>query len=197
MHIPIPIPIGVKRVAAVQGAVWRFIDCANCQQRFAFLLKLEATGEDHDLLFLDKEGTEERALAKAEENLLKKSRNVVLPIPCPNCGCYQDDMSCELKDEASINTLQIAGVAIALLSLVPFAFDIPYIWVFSIVLAIVGLALLAYGYAVAFRFDPNAGDPEPRRVLGRRHAVWGEQLSELLAASPFAEPTAAPVSDGE
>ena len=76
---------------------------------------------------------------------------------------------------------------IAVLSLVPLAFGIPYIWVLTIVLAVAGLALLACGYVLAFRFDPNAGDPEPRKALGRRYAVWGEQLCELLTTNPNAE----------
>lgn len=180
----IPIPIGAKHVAAVQGTVWKFVSCAHCQQRYAYLLELEATGEDHDPLFLDGEGSAERARAQAEQNLLKKSQNVVLPVPCPNCGSYQDDMSRNLKEEASINALQIAGMVLAALSLVPLAFSIPYVWLLTVFLAVAGVALVAYGYVVAFRFDPNAGDPEPRKALGRRHAVWGEQLAELQQSKP-------------
>lgn len=193
MHlpIPIPIPIGAKHVAAVQGAVWKCVSCANCQLRYAYLLELEATGEDHDLLFFDGKASADRAQANAVQNLVQKSRNVVLPVPCPGCGCYQDDMARKLKDEASINSLQIAGLVIAVLSLVPLAFSIPYSWVLTIVLAIAGVALLAYGYVVAFCFDPNASDPELRRALGRKHAVWGEQLAELLATIPNVEQNAA------
>lgn len=187
----IPIPISTKHVAAVQGAVWKFVSCAHCEQRYAYLLELEATGEDHDPLFLDGEGSAERARAKAEQNLVQKSRNVVLPIPCPNCGTYQDDMLRQMKEEVSINSLQITGFVIAALSLVPLAVGIPYIWILTIALAVLGVALLAYGYVVAFRFDANTGDPEPRKRLGRRHAVWGEQLAELLAANPNAEQIAA------
>jgi hypothetical protein len=192
MHIPIP--IGVNRVAAVQGAVWKLVSCAHCQQRYAYLVELEATGEDHDLLFLDAQGSAERAREQAERNLVQQSKNVVLPVPCPGCGFYQDDMARMLKDDASINSLQIAGVVIVLLSLVPLALGIP--WVLTIVLGVMGLAVLAWGYVVAFRFDPNAGDPDPRKALGRGHAVWGEQLVELLATSPPAEPAAAPDRGG-
>ena len=187
MSIPILIPISVTRVAAVQGAAWKFVSCAHCQQRYAYLLELEATGEDHDPLFLDGKASAERARAKAEQNLLQKSRNVVLPVPCPHCGSYQDDMSRMLKQEASINSLQIAGAVIAALSFVPLAFGIPYIWILTTVAAIVGLALLTWGYARASGFDPNAGDPGPRKALGRRHALWGEQLAELLAADANAD----------
>lgn len=179
----IPIPIGAKHVAAVRGAVWKFVSCTRCQQRYAYLMELEATGEDHDLAFLDGKGAAERARARAERNLLQKSRNVVLPVPCPNCGSYQDDMAKKLREEASINRVQILGLVIAVLSLIPLTFDAAYAWVLTLLVALAGVALVGYGSVLAFRFEPNAGDPEPRKALGRRHAVWGEQLTELLAAS--------------
>ena len=192
MVIPIHIPIGVRRRARLHGAVWKFVTCAQCQQPYAYLLELEATGTDHDLLFLDGEGSAERARAQAEQNFEHKSRNVVLPVPCPHCGFYQDDMARHLKDDASINPRQIAGAVIALLSLVPLMLEIPYIWVLTIVLAVTGLALLAWGLVLAFRFDPNAGDPEPRKALGRQYAVWGEQLAELRGTDPRSESAAGP-----
>src|SRR5262249_41860822 len=163
---------------AVQGTVWKFVSCGHCRQGYAYQLELEATGEDHDLLFLDGQGSAERARAQAEENLLQKSRNVVVPVPCPGCGCYQDDMVRKLKDGVSINPWQIAGAVIAVLSFVPLLFGIPYLWVLTVVLAVAGVSLLAYGYVVANRFDPNAGDPEPRKALGQRRAVSGERLAE-------------------
>jgi hypothetical protein len=67
--------------------------------------------------------------------------------------------------------------------------------VLTIVIAVAGLALVTWGYVLAFSFDPNAGDPEPRKSLGRRHAVWGEQLTELLDTLCRAEPDDA--ADGE
>ena len=86
------------------------------------------------------------------------------------------------KDDASINRLQIAGVIVAALSLVPLAFDVPYLWVLTALLAAAGLALLIIGCVRALRFDPNAGDPEPRKALARGCTVWANQLEELLAA---------------
>jgi hypothetical protein len=140
----IPIPIGTKHIASVQGAVWKFVSCAHCQEGYAYLIRLDATGEDHDLLFLDGAGSAERAQAKAEENLLQKSRNVVVPVPCPTCGWYQDDMSRKMKEDASINPVQIAGLVLAMISLVPLAFAIPYRWVLTVALATAGLAVVAW-----------------------------------------------------
>ena len=175
-----------KDVAPVGGTVWKFVSCTHCQERYAYLLKMEATAECHDLLFLDGEGSA-RARPQAEQNLLQKSRNNMLSVPCPNCGFYQDDMSQKLKEAAWINWPQIAGAAIVLLSFIPLLFAISYLWVLTLILGTAGLAVLSYGYVIAFRFDPNAGDPEPRKVLGQRYAVWGAQLAELLAAIPNGE----------
>jgi hypothetical protein len=185
--LPIPIPIGTRHVAAVQGAVWKLVSCTHCKQSYAYLVDVEATGESHDPLFLDGKGAAARARAQAELNLVRKCHKVVVPVPCPSCGSYQDDMARMLKDDVSINPLQIAGAVIAVLSLVPLVFDIPYLWVLAVVMAVAGLTLLACGYVHAFRFDPNAGNPEPRKALGRQHAVWGEQLAQLLEANPPAE----------
>jgi hypothetical protein len=192
MHFPIPLPIGNmhlhvpvgnKHVAAVRGSVWKLVSCSRCQEPYAYLLELQATGEDYDLLFLDGKGSAERARAQAERNLSQKVRNTVLPVPCPGCGSYQDDMSRQLRAQASINRAQIVGLVIAVLSLVPLTFDMASTWVLTVLGAVVGVTLVAYGTVRACRFDPNAGDPEPRKLLGRRHAVWGEQLAELLATS--------------
>jgi hypothetical protein len=172
--------------------VWKRVSCERCQQPYAYLLELEARGEDHDLLFLDSAGSAERARQQAEQNLAEKSRNVVLPVPCPMCGFYQEEMAQRLKEEASINRLQIVGLAMTLLSLVPLAFGVPYLWVLTVILAVTGVSLLAWGYVVAARFDPNESDCEARKAIGQRHAVWGEQLTELLEMGPGDEPDAQP-----
>ena len=194
----IPIPIGTKHAVAVRGTVWRFVNCERCQQPFAYLLQLEATGEDHDLLFLDGTTSAARAQAQAEQNLLRKSDNLVVPIPCPHCGSYQGDMSRQLKDEASINLHQVAGAAVILLSFVPLAFDVPYVWVATVLVATAGLAVLVHGCLRSLRFDANAGDPAPRREFARRHTVWGERLAALVAenAAAAAAPGVAPDAQG-
>jgi hypothetical protein len=190
MFIPHFTPPGKKAVASVQGSVWKFVSCEHCPQRYAYLLELVATGQDPP--FLSADGSAERALAKAQENLSQKKQRCILPVPCPFCGHYQAEMSGLLKEEASINPFQIGGVLIAVLGFIPLAFDIAYNWVIPLVIGVAGVCLLAYGYYLSFRFDPNAADPDPRKALGQRHAVWGEQLAKLLAASPDVPPGRSP-----
>ena len=175
----IPIPIGGKHIATVRGAVWKPVTCAQCQQPYAYLLELQAIGAEHDLLFLDHAGAAQRAKAQAEQNLAQKSQNCILPVPCPQCGFYQADMARQLKENAWLNPLQIAGAVLAVLSLLPLLLDVTFGWALAAVGAATGLGLLVYGYVVAYGFDPNAGDPEPRKAIGRKHAVWGEQLAAI------------------
>ena len=186
MYIPYfnPSIMGRKAVALVHGSVWKFVSCERCHERFAYLLKLEATGEDPFAY-----GSNERALARAQENLSQKKDRCILPVPCPYCGIYQADMSRQLKEEASINLFQIGGVIIAVLGFIPLVFDIAHTGVITLVFGVVGIFLLAYGYYLSFRFDPNAGDPEPKKALGQKQAVWGELLAKFPAVGPDATPS--------
>ena len=183
----IPIPIGVRRVTTARGCVLKCVSCRHCQTRYAYAMDLEADGEEFDLLFLDPNGSADRAQEKAQENFQRKSGNTVLPVPCPNCGTYQDDMVHGLKDGASINWHQITGAVLLIGSFLPWIFGFRFGWWVAIPGAAVGLLLLARGYATAFTYDPNASDPETRKALGRRLAIWGEKLEELLKAQPRAE----------
>jgi hypothetical protein len=179
MHIPIAIPI-FKRVAAVQGTALKLVSCAHCHKDFAYFVDLEATGECHDLLLLNEEAASRQAAALAEQALTRMSQSIVLPIPCPHCGSYQDDMVRLLRSEGTSRVPLIAGLTVGALSFIPLAFSIPYLWILTVAGLIVGLALIGYADLAAAQFDPNAGDPKPRQLRGQKLAVWGEQLAELL-----------------
>lgn len=190
-------------VATAHGTFWKVVACSHCLQRYAYQLKLETTGKDVGSPWtLDIDGPK-RAQARAEENLSKIARNVVVPLPCPNCGCYQPDMVDRLRTEATSNAPVIAGVVVAVLSLIPLAFSVPYIWIATVVGMSVGLGLIGYADWATARWDPNAGDPEPRKARGRERAVWGEQLDRLLATNadagpaPNALPVGRPAADAE
>ncbi|CAN5573189.1 hypothetical protein BH10PLA2_BH10PLA2_30730 [soil metagenome] len=75
-------------------------------------------------------------------------------------------------------------------SFIPLANDVSYIWVFALVLATFGLSLQAHGHVISFLFDPNAGDPETRKAIGQKNAVWGERFAALLATSQHGDQSA-------
>jgi hypothetical protein len=131
------------------------------------------------------------AQARAEETLSKMGRNVVIPLPCPNCGCYQPDMVERLRTEGTSNAPVAAGLIVIVLSLIPLAFSIPYLWIATVAGISVGFGLIGYADWSAARWDPNAGDPEKRKARGRKSAVWGEELDRLLATDLDAGPAPA------
>lgn len=185
--IPIPIPYATRWVSTAQGTVWKVVTCSHCRERYAFQLELETTGTVVGApLSLDDEGAR-LAQAKAKENLSKMGRNLVFPLPCPNCGCYQPDMVDRLRSEGTSNAPMIAGLIVAVLSLIPLAFSVPYIWVATVAGVAVGLGLIGYSDWAAARWNPNAGDAEPRKARGRKRAVWGEELDRLLATDMAAD----------
>jgi hypothetical protein len=186
----IPIPVATHWVATAHGTVWKVVTCSHCRLPYAFLLDLETTGTDVGLpLCLDGEEAAKRAQARAEENLSKMARNVVFPLPCPNCGCYQPDMVDLLREEGTSNAPVIAGLIVAVLSFIPLAFSVPYIWAATVAGVSVGFGLIGYADWAAARWDPNAGDPEPRKARGLKRAVWGEELDRLLATDLAAGPS--------
>src|SRR5262249_30888431 len=101
--------IGTNHVATAHGNFWKFVSCERCRQPYAYLMQLEAIGDEHDLFYLDSERGAARAQIEAEKNLARKGQKCVLPVPCPNCGSYQKEMVRLLKEEASINPIQIIG----------------------------------------------------------------------------------------
>jgi hypothetical protein len=115
----------------IQGSVRKLISCAHCTQEYAYLLTLEAIGADLTLGLLDETGSARRAQAQAEETRLMKSRYALFPVPCPNCGFYQDDMALRLNELASKRPL-IAGLVVGGLSFIPLTLNIPNIWLCSI-----------------------------------------------------------------
>jgi hypothetical protein len=146
---------------------------------------------------MDPDGAKQ-AQARAEQNLSKMGRNVVVPLPCPNCGCYQPDMVELLRTEGTSNAPVIAGSIVIVLSLILLAFSVPYIWVATAVGVSVGFGLIGYADWAAARWDPNAGDPERRKARGRKRAVWGEELDRLFATDLDAGPApAAPAVGGQ
>ena len=182
MFIVIPIPVGARYEATARRTVWKVLACSHCRKHYAFQLELETTGTEIASPLEPSDEAHRRAMANAEENLSKMAQNVVLPVPCPNCGCYQDDMVDRLKSEGTSNTPVIAGLIIAVLSLIPLAFNIPFNWVATAVGVCAGLGLIGYADWSTARWDPNAGNPEQRKTLGRKRAIWGDELERLLAS---------------
>jgi hypothetical protein len=169
-----------RNVVTAKATTLKLVSCANCQQPFGYLLDVEATGEDVDLLGLDHQRSLKRARAQAKQRIVQKGHTGFRPVPCPHCGFYQDEMAQQLREKGWVNPIQVVGAIITLASLVFLCLDLEFAWVLTLLVASAGLAVVAYGYVISFRFDPHAGDADDRKELGRQQTLWGERLEEYL-----------------
>ena len=83
----------------VSGGTYKFVECEACQQKYVYRMVRKAKGQGDSLYFLDNAGAQNRAKSKANADLKKALANDCDPVPCPQCGAYQDDMVQKLRRE--------------------------------------------------------------------------------------------------
>ena len=86
------IPVGRRYTATVSGSAQKRVTCFSCQASYEYRLTGRAVGGATSALWLDNEGTKERAVAKARKNLDALLQRSHAPVPCPVCGNYQPNM---------------------------------------------------------------------------------------------------------
>lgn len=75
----------------------RAVTCESCGCRFGYRVEITATGEARSPYFLDEEGAQQRAQERADEQLTRVFDSYVVPMPCPGCGDYQQEMIDAMK----------------------------------------------------------------------------------------------------
>src|SRR5262245_46375005 len=88
----IPIPYAAVVESVVHGRVPKQVQCEQCGHEYLYLLERQVRGQGTDLLFLDREGAEQRARAEAEARLQAVLERAVDGVPCPECGHVQQHM---------------------------------------------------------------------------------------------------------
>jgi hypothetical protein len=115
---------------------------------------------------MDADSAVDAAQRKARRRAEQILANECHPMPCPECGCYQDDMVGLLRKPKGL-VLRVSGVFLFIISVIaaygarffdestpPFpqsALATP--WIFG---TLGTLGVIALGYARKFAFDPNA-----------------------------------------
>jgi hypothetical protein len=176
------IPTGVHYLATAQEIIWKIVPCERCSATYGYRLEVTGTGFGSSTLFLNTEGAKRDAALAAQANLLLKAESSVAPVPCPLCGWYQRSMVRSLHRN-KIHWTQIVGGILLACAPSPLLLENPLAWLPATVLAVSGGGLLVAGWFIVRSMDPNAGNPEPRKELGRSLAVWGEALERLVRES--------------
>jgi hypothetical protein len=165
--------------ATVHGETWKVVQCEKCITLYAYCMLVEASASSVSFLNLNTEWAREDAATGAVQRLHKKAKRAKGAVPCPECGSYQRDMFNRVRRK-SVHWLQIVGGLV--LACAPACVMLEEFggWIIAGGLALVGGGFIASGMFLRSRVDPNAGDPEPRKQLGRSHSVWGAKLEEML-----------------
>jgi hypothetical protein len=165
------------------------VRCENCRRKYYYRLERTGRGEAN---------TKEQARRIAKARLLKMLDCDIDPVPCPECGWYQEDMLPLLR-KPRLRWMQHLGIACALFGA---CFLLPIILYFDkntrladktslqiVVNCGACWAALMVAAASVFvlrsylnrRYNPNDPETEQERIeLGRSRSITQEQAEELV-----------------
>jgi hypothetical protein len=195
------IPVGTNYHVAVQGVAYKHVQCEDCGTDYYYRMMRDALGGATSWLFLNQQGAQAAALRKAKEKLEKQLSQESDPVPCPQCGRFQQHMIAYARREY-LPWMRGAGRLLALLAcpllLVScittpgnnLIFTNPFGVAGAVVLGI-GVGLIALRIALSQRFDPNTMDQQRRIGYAKRKCMPKEEFERMSLADSGsqAEPT--------
>lgn len=164
--------------AQMSATAVRDVTCEKCRTRYAYAIKRSDFGTGTSIYGLDDAGAERRAANQAAERLREALDNAIELVPCPNCGHYQPDMSAFLK-RAHLKWLAVLGGLMIIVALAGvgagFFKESLLLVAFGLASLVLGIAMILYRQSEVQKYDPNAGDPEARKELGRSLAFMKQE----------------------
>lgn len=190
----IPIPLATYK-STVKGRVFKEITCEHCNSKFVYLLTREAEGFAMGIAMVDLTGANDYASNKANAELRRSLERGMDPVPCPSCGWYQSAMIPLIRRDhrfwmflTGMLSFLLGGLIAIVGVLSQFSKEkstardgISFIQGGAWLVAI-GLGLIFARKLLASFVEPNGGDPEERKELGRQRARTREEFDRMLAA---------------
>jgi hypothetical protein len=149
------------------------VTCEKCRTQYAYALSRSEFGTATSVYGIDEEGAHGRAAGTAATKLDYSLFGAFELVPCPSCGAYQAQMVTFLKNAHLKWMILIAGllvIAAAVLFCAGMAGGNSMLYRVSLALFVAAVGMIAYRAWSASRYDPNFGDPEPRKELARSMA---------------------------
>lgn len=202
----VPIPYARSYTATVRGAILKFVACEQCHAQFIYHMEREASGSGTSLLFLDNEGASRRASVGAESALQTMLQSECDPVPCPDCGWYQEHMHATIR-KAYHRWLFYLGIVLLIAGCTalvgtqivsgrrPPADDstIQLFQIATVLLPALGVGLIVTRWILAKGHDPNSGDVAQRLEIGKqlalRKADFEKMIQEQQASAAGADVT--------
>jgi hypothetical protein len=205
--VGIPVPIGNRHFATVQGVAYKFVKCERCTLEYAYRMVREGEGARTSLLFLDEAGASDGAVRDAQTELQHRLERGVDVVPCPRCGFVSPRMVRKARREYR-RWMMYTGVGV-LIALAPgFMFGalinmaagtkggeplLPW-WAYCTLTGVLATAAagLAIGrWLVARRHDPNTGDAQALIRRGQELALSPEEFAHIIGIQPNESPATA------
>jgi hypothetical protein len=193
----IPIPIGTKHTAAVEGSADKLVICEQCGQEYVYTVEEVAVGQGTDLGFMHDSAAKAVAVNEARDALKAQLHLAWRAVPCPRCGWYQAAMVqllregqyrwvgslgytcgvlCPLVIAAAFFTT-LAGVGRGEAGLIAISSGL---WVLGISLGAASPVLARLRSQWLARYTPNDEDVEARKLRGRRQALPREEYDKVM-----------------
>jgi hypothetical protein len=193
----IPIPIGTKHTAIMEGSAPRLVRCEQCGIEYVYTAERTVQSETTNLLFANERGAEAVALQNAQQALIDQLRQACDPVPCPACGWYQAPMVQRMRQEhlywmvqtgVALCALFPVGLAVTLVATLfasgsgsaPASIFVALLWLITLSMVVGGPLLLVMRSKRVQRHNPNNEDVEIRKQLGRRLAVSKDDYEKMI-----------------
>jgi hypothetical protein len=88
---------GRTYTAAISGTAIKEVRCEECSETYFYKMVRRGEGQGTSPYYLNNAGAERRAQKGAQTQLEKLLRKGVDPVPCPDCGWFQENMVREVR----------------------------------------------------------------------------------------------------
>jgi hypothetical protein len=173
------------------GTVLKFVRCEQCNHDYAYWMHRKIEHSSFSALGLDNRGAVSRAAREANDRLDRALRKSCDPVPCPECGHYQEAMVARARRIRLIGLWNF-GIALIPLSLGAgllagsFFQDDDEKMILAFIAGL-GATLVFNPIVILGRYwsnkhhDPNTKSAERRIKLGRRLALAPREYERAVA----------------
>jgi len=88
-----------EATARAEGSIWRKVRCAHCETAYVFRVRITIQHKEVQMYSSGSPDQVERAQKTARYHLGRQLKKKVVPVPCPSCYSYQENMCEELRKQ--------------------------------------------------------------------------------------------------
>ncbi|MBL8794571.1 MAG: hypothetical protein JNM56_11750 [Planctomycetia bacterium] len=189
------IPYAMEYIATVAGAALKLVQCEKCQAVYMYRMERQVQSSETSWLFVDGQGAENRAAARARQQLEQTLEHDCDPVPCPECGCYQEPMFAAVRQRhrrwmfyLGVLLLAISCVSPCQLATVSAKSQDPTVarqLLITVLLVSLmgGISLIMVRKLQSMNWDPNSADQDLKSRAAKSRAIPKAHIDKLVQAA--------------